>query len=506
MSDQPCSSSPISVRLGSADRVVLPVPRQAEEDRGVAVGADIGRAVHRHDALRRQQEVEQAEHRLLHLAGIFGAADQDQLLLEIDRASPKTPSPTTASALRSPWATLAARWPTTSRSACRRRTECRRSTTASCTSCSARPLGSARPAARCGARTPPTLPITRRPAMVPRRARHRQHRRQRLRRPDRRRAGRGPRRGGERRDHPDVPRGRPVARRLLAARPSRRTRPELLTIMQDDDDFGYALAVGNFGGDSTLDLAVGAPGEEPAEPALWRRPYNPRERLRPHCDWQPAMVAGTRRASADSAEANDRFGAALAASNFGNTSHGTSPSAFRGRASGAVISAGIVQILPGSDSFLTATGSQTFGQDTAGVPTTLRPRRLWARAGSLSPQTWASPKPATAHPRGAGVVDDRAACIAARAHRTVRRRGRGSHAAADKCGFGATCHSGGARCACAGGESSGAVGGPTMAHCSQLLPGQGTRPIYPRRMAYKKSLALQPGMLARGPPLRQGQS
>ena len=33
----------------------------------------------------RQQIVEDAEHRLLHLAGICGAADQDQLLGEVDR-------------------------------------------------------------------------------------------------------------------------------------------------------------------------------------------------------------------------------------------------------------------------------------------------------------------------------------------------------------------------------------------------------------------------------------
>ena len=58
---------------------------QAEEDGRVAVRADIGRTMHRHDALGRQQIVEDAEHRLLHFAGIAGAADQDQLLGEVDR-------------------------------------------------------------------------------------------------------------------------------------------------------------------------------------------------------------------------------------------------------------------------------------------------------------------------------------------------------------------------------------------------------------------------------------
>ena len=75
----------MSVRLGSADSVVLPVPLKAEENSGVALRADVCRAMHRHDALRRQDEIEEAEDRLLHLAGIGGAADQDQLLGEVDR-------------------------------------------------------------------------------------------------------------------------------------------------------------------------------------------------------------------------------------------------------------------------------------------------------------------------------------------------------------------------------------------------------------------------------------
>ncbi len=57
---------------------------EAEEQRDVAVLADIGRAMHRHHALRRQIEVERGEDRLLHLAGIRRVADQDDLLGEVD--------------------------------------------------------------------------------------------------------------------------------------------------------------------------------------------------------------------------------------------------------------------------------------------------------------------------------------------------------------------------------------------------------------------------------------
>ncbi len=59
--------------------------RQPEEDRGVALGADIGRAVHRHHAALGQIVVQRGEHRLLHLAGIIRPADQDDLAGEIDR-------------------------------------------------------------------------------------------------------------------------------------------------------------------------------------------------------------------------------------------------------------------------------------------------------------------------------------------------------------------------------------------------------------------------------------
>ena len=69
-------------RIGRQRR--LAGARQAEEHRRVAGRPDIGRAVHRHHALLRQQVVERGEHRLLHLAGIGGAADQHDHAGEVD--------------------------------------------------------------------------------------------------------------------------------------------------------------------------------------------------------------------------------------------------------------------------------------------------------------------------------------------------------------------------------------------------------------------------------------
>ena len=79
------SSSPISVRFGSAESVVLPVPDRPKNSALSPSVTDIGRAVHRHDVLRRQIEVERGEHRLLHLARVGRAADQHDLAGEIDR-------------------------------------------------------------------------------------------------------------------------------------------------------------------------------------------------------------------------------------------------------------------------------------------------------------------------------------------------------------------------------------------------------------------------------------
>ena len=58
---------------------------KSEEQRGHAIGADVGRAVHGKHVALGQQEVHHAEDGLLHFAGIFRAADEHQLLAEVDQ-------------------------------------------------------------------------------------------------------------------------------------------------------------------------------------------------------------------------------------------------------------------------------------------------------------------------------------------------------------------------------------------------------------------------------------
>ena len=82
---QPCSSSPISVRCGSADSVVLPVPDRPKNSAESPCGPTLAEQCIGTTFSRRQIEIERGEHRLLHFAGIRGAADQHDLAGEIDR-------------------------------------------------------------------------------------------------------------------------------------------------------------------------------------------------------------------------------------------------------------------------------------------------------------------------------------------------------------------------------------------------------------------------------------
>ena len=81
---QQCSSSPINLRAAVGRKRGLAGAREAEEQRHVAVGPFVGRAVHGEHALLGHQVVHQREDALLHLAGILGAQDDELAALEID--------------------------------------------------------------------------------------------------------------------------------------------------------------------------------------------------------------------------------------------------------------------------------------------------------------------------------------------------------------------------------------------------------------------------------------
>jgi hypothetical protein len=126
-----------------------------------------------------------------------------------------------------------------------------------------------------------------------------------------------------------------------------------------DDQFGNALAAGDFAGDGRTDLAVGAFGENSGAGVV-------------HALYGSAAgltATGSQLWSqdsprvADGAEEGDQFGFALAA--------GDPNGDFRGElavgAPGENTSAGVVHVLRGSAAGLTATGSQLWSQDSPGI-------------------------------------------------------------------------------------------------------------------------------------------
>src|SRR5229473_6711790 len=81
---QPCSSSPIRWRSGSADKVVLPVPERPKKQSGLAIDAAIGGTVHRENLTVREKIVQHRENGLFDLPCVTRSSDENEPGLEIN--------------------------------------------------------------------------------------------------------------------------------------------------------------------------------------------------------------------------------------------------------------------------------------------------------------------------------------------------------------------------------------------------------------------------------------
>jgi hypothetical protein len=140
---------------------------------------------------------------------------------------------------------------------------------------------------------------------------------------------------------------------------------------QEDDHFGDALAWGDFDGDGFDDLAIGVQyenvtvsGQTFADAGIVQVLYGSGSGLTTRDTQVIAQGSG---GLAGSAEAGDRFGAALTAGNFGGSSHEDLAIGSPGEDEGTITDAGRVQVLFGSTAGLTPTGSRMWHQNVPGI-------------------------------------------------------------------------------------------------------------------------------------------
>jgi len=136
---------------------------------------------------------------------------------------------------------------------------------------------------------------------------------------------------------------------------------------ESDDDFGRALATGDFNNDGFDDLAVGVRGQDlggRADVGAVSVMFGSTAGLTTtgNQTWHQdvAGVAGV-------AESGDIFGTAVATGDFNNDGYDDLAVGVAGEDVGAVSNAGAIEMLRGSASGLTAAGSQTWSQGIGGI-------------------------------------------------------------------------------------------------------------------------------------------
>ena len=147
--------------------------------------------------------------------------------------------------------------------------------------------------------------------------------------------------------------------------------PGIIGQAENGDQFGYSLAVGDFGNDRSDDLAIGAPGEDIGSIAdagsiniLYGSPNGLSATGNQLWHQNTTGILGV-------SEQGDRFGHSLAAGNFGRGGRDDVAVGVPGEDIGSVIDAGSVNILYGSGNGLRANNNSNWHQGLFGMVGTL---------------------------------------------------------------------------------------------------------------------------------------
>jgi FG-GAP repeat len=141
--------------------------------------------------------------------------------------------------------------------------------------------------------------------------------------------------------------------------------PQVAGASETGDEFGFALAVGDFNHDTFADLAAGAPSEDVGSTAEAGAVS-----VLPGSAGGLTAVGGQLFTQvAGAVEAGDGFGFELAAGDFNHDTFADLAAAAPGESVGSRGGAGAVSVLPGSAGGLTAVGGQLFTQVAGAVET-----------------------------------------------------------------------------------------------------------------------------------------
>ncbi len=175
--------------------------------------------------------------------------------------------------------------------------------------------------------------------------------------------------------------------------------PGVGSIAEQDDDFGFALAAGDFDNNGFDDLAVGVPFEDVGA-VQEAGAINVLPGTAGGLTGTGSQLFTLDSPGVPGVAESDVFGERLAAADFDNDGFADLAVGAPGEDIGTIVEGGAVNVVYGTAGGLTGTGSQLFTQDSPGMPGMAEDTDLFAEALAASGPQSATAPPASPSPSG----------------------------------------------------------------------------------------------------------